>query len=62
MDLKYSQANMLEADVALTAGDAGGDLIGGPIWGFTLCNTALSLLISAVLQSWVLPSLPKGIL
>ena len=53
---------MLEADVALTAGDAGGDLIGGPIWGFTLCNTALSLLISAVLQSWVLPSLPKGIL
>lgn len=35
VDLKHSQANMLGANVALTAGEAGCDLIGGPIWGFT---------------------------
>ena len=40
VDLKYSPANMLGAAVALAAGEAGGDLIGGPIWGFACHHTA----------------------
>ena len=40
VDLKYSSANMLGAAVALAAGKTGGDLIGGPIWGFACHHTA----------------------